>query len=112
MDLSLNNSDEESRDGGAGAKRKAGEAVTPNPKRRRGEPDERTSGTTATTSAFDLVIPPIKEPNEKDILANFVFKELTPCEGTPNYNSLTQARTEQTKNDKSVFFKKKSDPKK
>ena len=46
--------------------------------------------------------PPIREPNEKDMIANFPYKDLTVIDGVPNYKKLTRARKEQAKNALSV----------
>ena len=75
------------------------ETVTPSAERRR-EDGERgpSDGTTASASAYDVVIPKIRKPNEKDIIAKFQFKELDAIESEPTYVSLTRAHKQTIKN--------------
>ena len=52
------------------------ETVTPSAERRREDGELGPSGgTTASAQAYDIVIPKIRRPNEKDLIAKFQFKE-------------------------------------
>ena len=70
--------------------------------------EERTSSgdAAAAASAYDVIMPKIRQPNEKDIIAKFQFKDLDVIEGEPNYGSITRAHKQTIKNAlkvKSIF---------
>ena len=67
------------------------EMVTPVYAWRRGD-DRHPSKTSTTQNVINVIIPKIRQPNEKDIIAKFQYKKVDVIDVKPMYNLLRRAQ--------------------